>query len=87
MFLFLLFVWASVGEFSIPKFTSVVINLWALHHNEKEWDQPDRFMPGECLSVPSWPLGHTANLDSGPWTSTPSCPLGLLQENAWLHPP
>ncbi|CAH6945369.1 steroid 17-alpha-hydroxylase/17,20 lyase [Phodopus roborovskii] len=39
----------SIGEFSIPKFTPVIINLWALHHNEKEWDQPDRFMPERFL--------------------------------------
>ncbi|NP_001268860.1 steroid 17-alpha-hydroxylase/17,20 lyase precursor [Mesocricetus auratus] len=39
----------SIGEFSIPKFTPVIINLWALHHSEKEWDQPDRFMPERFL--------------------------------------
>lgn len=44
----------------------MIINLWALHHSEEEWDQPDQFMPGECLSAPAWPLGHTASLDSAP---------------------
>ncbi|KAL6086597.1 hypothetical protein STEG23_031625 [Scotinomys teguina] len=39
----------SIGEFTIPKDTHVLINLWALHHNEEEWDQPDRFMPERFL--------------------------------------
>ncbi|XP_021506435.1 steroid 17-alpha-hydroxylase/17,20 lyase [Meriones unguiculatus] len=38
-----------IGEFTIPKDTNVVVNLWALHHNEEEWDQPDRFMPERFL--------------------------------------
>lgn len=50
----------SIGEFSIDKGTNVVINLWALHHNEKEWHRPDQFMPGEsvfCPAVqPTWSL-------------------------------
>lgn len=51
-FLFLLLVWVSIGEFSIPKDTHVIVNLWALHHDEKEWDRPDQFMPGESSSHP-----------------------------------
>ena len=43
----------SIGEFAIDKGTNVVINLWALHHNEKEWHQPDQFMPGESVSCPA----------------------------------
>ncbi|XP_048194300.1 steroid 17-alpha-hydroxylase/17,20 lyase [Perognathus longimembris pacificus] len=39
----------SIGEFKIPKGTQVIINLWALHHNEKEWHQPDKFMPERFL--------------------------------------
>ncbi|KAK2509925.1 hypothetical protein MC885_015815 [Smutsia gigantea] len=39
----------SIGEFAIDKGTSVVINLWALHHSEKEWHQPDQFMPERFL--------------------------------------
>ncbi|XP_028631473.1 steroid 17-alpha-hydroxylase/17,20 lyase [Grammomys surdaster] len=39
----------SIGEFTIPKDTHVTVNLWALHHDENEWDQPDRFMPERFL--------------------------------------
>ncbi|KAM6182217.1 steroid 17-alpha-hydroxylase/17,20 lyase [Erethizon dorsatum] len=51
---------SSIGEFTIDKDTNVIVNLWALHHNEKEWDRPDQFMPerfldptGSQLIVPS----------------------------------
>uniref|UniRef100_A0A8C8ZD20 Steroid 17-alpha-hydroxylase/17,20 lyase n=1 Tax=Prolemur simus TaxID=1328070 RepID=A0A8C8ZD20_PROSS len=40
---------SSIGEYAIDKGTEVVVNLWALHHNEKEWHQPDQFMPERFL--------------------------------------
>ncbi|XP_003787258.1 steroid 17-alpha-hydroxylase/17,20 lyase [Otolemur garnettii] len=40
---------SSISEFAIDKGTHVIINLWALHHNEKEWDQPDKFIPERFL--------------------------------------
>ncbi|KAM9618566.1 steroid 17-alpha-hydroxylase/17,20 lyase [Trichechus inunguis] len=40
---------SSIGEFTIDKGTQIIINLWALHHNEKEWHQPDQFMPERFL--------------------------------------
>lgn len=36
----------SIGEYSIPKGARVVINLWSMHHDEKEWDKPEEFNPG-----------------------------------------
>lgn len=40
---------SSIGDFTIPKDTHVVVNLWALHHDENEWDRPDQFMPERFL--------------------------------------
>ncbi|KAI4530539.1 hypothetical protein MG293_019428 [Ovis ammon polii] len=40
---------SSIGDLTIDKGTDVVVNLWALHHNEKEWQQPDLFMPERFL--------------------------------------
>ncbi|XP_062436219.1 steroid 17-alpha-hydroxylase/17,20 lyase [Rhea pennata] len=39
----------SIGEYSIPKGARVVINLWSVHHDEKEWDKPEEFNPGRFL--------------------------------------
>lgn len=64
----------SVGEFAIDKGTNVVINLWALHHNEKEWHQPDQFMPGESVLSCSHAMQPTWSLCS----ATPALPLCQL---------
>ncbi|ELV11655.1 steroid 17-alpha-hydroxylase/17,20 lyase [Tupaia chinensis] len=40
---------SSIGKFAIDKGTQVVVNLWALHHDEKEWQQPEQFMPERFL--------------------------------------
>ncbi|XP_005403879.1 PREDICTED: steroid 17-alpha-hydroxylase/17,20 lyase [Chinchilla lanigera] len=40
---------SSVGEFTIDKDTNVIVNLWALHHSEQEWDRPDQFKPERFL--------------------------------------
>ncbi|XP_007530750.2 steroid 17-alpha-hydroxylase/17,20 lyase [Erinaceus europaeus] len=39
----------SIGDLAIDKDTEVIVNLWALHHSEKEWHQPDKFMPERFL--------------------------------------
>ena len=52
--------WSSIGDLTVDKGTDVVVNLWALHHNEKEWHQPNLFMPGESLFCPALP-GHRAH--------------------------
>ncbi|XP_073541418.1 steroid 17-alpha-hydroxylase/17,20 lyase isoform X2 [Phyllobates terribilis] len=39
----------SIGEYTIPKEARVVINLWSLHHDEKEWVNPDDFKPDRFL--------------------------------------
>ncbi|XP_004866511.1 steroid 17-alpha-hydroxylase/17,20 lyase isoform X1 [Heterocephalus glaber] len=42
---------SSLGEFAIDKGTNVVVNLWALHHDEEEWDRPDQFLPERFLDA------------------------------------
>ncbi|XP_070833582.1 steroid 17-alpha-hydroxylase/17,20 lyase isoform X1 [Chaetodon trifascialis] len=40
----------SLGDFTVRKGTRVIINLWALHHDEKEWKNPELFDPGRFLN-------------------------------------
>uniref|UniRef100_K7F881 Steroid 17-alpha-hydroxylase/17,20 lyase n=1 Tax=Pelodiscus sinensis TaxID=13735 RepID=K7F881_PELSI len=42
---------ASIGKYTIPKGTQVIVNLWALHHDEEEWDQPGDFRPERFLDA------------------------------------
>ncbi|EMP37605.1 Steroid 17-alpha-hydroxylase/17,20 lyase [Chelonia mydas] len=39
----------SIGEYTIRKGAQVLVNLWSLHHDEKEWDKPEEFNPGRFL--------------------------------------
>ncbi|XP_072534206.1 steroid 17-alpha-hydroxylase/17,20 lyase [Salminus brasiliensis] len=40
---------SSIGEYTVLKGTRVIINLWSLHHDEKEWKNPELFDPGRFL--------------------------------------
>ncbi|KAJ0066919.1 hypothetical protein NL108_004900 [Boleophthalmus pectinirostris] len=40
----------SIGDFSVTKGTRVVVNLWSLHHDPKEWPNPDSFEPARFLN-------------------------------------
>ncbi|TKS85182.1 Steroid 17-alpha-hydroxylase/17,20 lyase [Collichthys lucidus] len=39
----------SIGDFTVRKGSRVIINLWSLHHDEKEWKNPELFDPGRFL--------------------------------------
>ncbi|XP_060698492.1 steroid 17-alpha-hydroxylase/17,20 lyase [Hemiscyllium ocellatum] len=40
---------SSIDEYTVPKGTHVIVNLWAIHHDENEWQNPDNFDPGRFL--------------------------------------
>lgn len=40
---------ASLQGYFIPKDTVVILNLWAIHHDEKEWKDPWEFRPERFL--------------------------------------
>ena len=39
----------TLQGYSIPKGTTVLMNLWSLHHNPEIWDDPDAFRPERFL--------------------------------------
>lgn len=41
----------SIGEYTIPKGTRIYINLWSIHHDPEEWDEPEKFKPGESVNL------------------------------------
>ena len=41
----------NLGEYTIPENTEVWTNLWALHHDEKLWDEPFQFRPERFLDA------------------------------------
>ncbi|XP_022341319.2 steroid 17-alpha-hydroxylase/17,20 lyase-like [Crassostrea virginica] len=40
---------SKVGGYDVPKGTTVLINHWALHHDPKRWEDPDKFDPTRYL--------------------------------------
>ncbi|KAM9477567.1 steroid 17-alpha-hydroxylase/17,20 lyase [Clarias gariepinus] len=40
---------ASIGEYFVQKGTRVIVNLWSLHHDGKEWKNPELFNPERFL--------------------------------------
>ncbi|XP_059657448.1 geraniol 8-hydroxylase-like [Cornus florida] len=42
----------TVGGYTIPKNTKVLVNVWALHRDPQVWDDPSEFKPERFLSEP-----------------------------------
>ncbi|XP_068954955.1 steroid 17-alpha-hydroxylase/17,20 lyase [Petaurus breviceps papuanus] len=40
---------SSIGEYTIPKGTRIYVNLWSIHHDPEEWDEPEQFNPERFL--------------------------------------
>ncbi|KAM8852524.1 steroid 17-alpha-hydroxylase/17,20 lyase [Synchiropus picturatus] len=40
----------SVGDFTVRRGTRVIINLWSLHHDRREWKNPEVFDPSRFLN-------------------------------------
>ncbi|XP_067393061.1 steroid 17-alpha-hydroxylase/17,20 lyase [Emydura macquarii macquarii] len=56
---------ASIGEYTIPKGAHIVINLWSIHHDEKEWEKPGEFNPGRFLDEQGTQLPSPSYLPFG----------------------
>ncbi|XP_030630793.1 cytochrome P450 17A2 [Chanos chanos] len=41
----------SIGGHHVPKGTRVLVNMWAIHHDPKQWEQPDHFKPERFLDT------------------------------------
>jgi cytochrome P450 len=50
-----------VGGHFIPKGSTVVINVWAMHHDEKRWEKPSDFMPERYVTHPKLASQYTSD--------------------------
>ncbi|XP_052704595.1 steroid 17-alpha-hydroxylase/17,20 lyase-like [Crassostrea angulata] len=40
---------SQIGGYDVPKGTTVLVNFWALHHDPKQWKDPEQFDPHRFL--------------------------------------
>ena len=71
--------------YSIPKDTVVIINLWSIHHDEKEWQDPMEFRPERFLDSDGKML-DTSKLSYMPFGAGRRVCLGeaLAKQNMFL---
>ncbi|KAF2135651.1 uncharacterized protein K452DRAFT_281196 [Aplosporella prunicola CBS 121167] len=50
-----------VGGHFIPKGSTVVLNVWAMHHDEERWEKPEDFMPERFQSHPKLASQYTSD--------------------------
>jgi cytochrome P450 len=41
----------KIGDYQVPKGTTITIAIYAIHHNEKHFDRPDLFRPDRFLDA------------------------------------
>jgi cytochrome P450 len=42
---------ARLGNYAIPARTTLIVNVWAIHHSEREWEDPFAFRPERWLNA------------------------------------
>lgn len=50
-----------IGGYFIPKGATVVLNVWAMHHDERRWERPDDFIPERFASHPKLASQYTSD--------------------------
>lgn len=55
---------SEVDGMFLPKGSTVVLNVWAMHHDENTWKDPEHFIPERFESYPSLASSYAA---SGKW--------------------
>lgn len=50
-----------VAGYFIPKGSTVVLNVWGMHHDEKRWENPADFMPERFASHPKLASHYTSD--------------------------
>lgn len=53
-----------VGGYLIPKGSTVVLNVWAMHHDSRRWDRPEDFAPERFADHPKLAPHYTSDAES-----------------------
>jgi cytochrome P450 len=61
---------SCLGEYFIPARTTLLVNIWAIQHNEHEWEAPSEFRPERWIVNTSDEDVHAGD-DSDKWNEIP----------------
>ena len=72
----------KIQGYNIPKGTTIILNLWRIHHNERSWNEPSRFDPGRFLNGENKFIFWKSELDFFPFSvgrrACPGISLGKM---------
>ncbi|MBA0731119.1 hypothetical protein Golax_020331 [Gossypium laxum] len=75
-----------VGDYFVPAGTTAMVNMWAITHDEKLWEEPERFKPERFMEEDISILG--CDLRLAPFGSgrrvCPGKAMGLATAHLWL---
>lgn len=73
----------EVQDYTIPKGSDVLVNVWAIHHDAQTWPEPEKFIPERFLQKEVDFFGR--NFEFIPFGSGKHICLGLHLANKMLH--
>lgn len=73
----------EIHGYTIPKGSTVLVNLWAIHQNAEVWTEPDKFIPERFLRKEVHFLG--TDFEFIPFSAGRRICLGLPLANRMLH--
>lgn len=75
-----------VGDKHVPKGTTAMVNMWAITHDEKVWDEPEEFKPERFMNEDVSIMGSDLRL--APFGAgrrvCPGKAMGLASVHLWL---
>ena len=55
----------TLGEYTLPKDTTVMVNIYAIHHDPTHWKQPEEYKPERWLDEEGKLIKHDAYIPFG----------------------
>jgi len=74
----------EIQGYTIPKGSTVIVNLWAIHHSAEVWTDPSKFIPERFLCK-EFHFQGTDHFEFMPFSAGRRICLGLPLANRMLH--